>query len=312
MLELAQVIPTGSLRLDIALGIGGIPRGHVVEIYGPDSSGKTTLCQHILAQAQKSGGSCAFIDADHSLDPVYAQHCGVDVNQLLIAEPANTEQALEIIETLAHTGALALIILDSFSALPSSAELHTRLGETTADTRQDSLSLTLQKLSPVLCRTHTTLLFTNRAGDTKGRIYHDLAAHPSRLALNLRAAQRLELCPLRLIREKNIVIGSHIQVKITKNSFAPCFQSIELDIIYGTGIQQAGEVFDLATELKLLDRQGPVYFFGDLRLGTGRDSVVHFLEQNQAVSAEIEQVIRQKLLPPLNAEAQQQSNEPGT
>jgi recombination protein RecA len=295
------VIPTGSLRLDLALGTGGIPRGCFVEIAGPESAGKTCLCLSILAQAQQLGGECALIDADHSLDPSQAVQYGVDPQRLLVSEPAHAEQALETLERLAACGALAVIVLDSLSQLTPQAELHAALG--TAGDEQKLrdhiaalLSLSLRRLAQTIQRTQTTLLFTRQTGTQQGPVYHRLAQNPARLALNLHAAVRLEMHPGNSIYQNQQLIGHKAQVRILRNRFSPCRQAIELDIMYKQSFRNTGAILELGSQLAIFDRQGTHYIYQGFDLGGSPPEVLVFLEKAPLVCAEIEQAIRQKSL----------------
>ena len=246
------VIPTGSLLLDQALGTGGIPRGCFVEIAGPESSGKTSLCLSILAQAQQQGSEAAFIDTDHTLDPRYARNCGVDSDRLILSEPAHAEQALDTLERLAASGALAVIVLDSLTHLVPQIEFSTQLdavpspsiSEDAQDQIDALLALSLQRLSQTIQRTQSTVIFTRQTGYRRGAIYHHLSHHPARLALNLHAALRLELLSKGPIHQEKHIAGHKIEIRILRNRFSPCRQSIDLDIMYGQGFRQTGRALE--------------------------------------------------------------------
>ncbi|MBN1146514.1 MAG: DNA recombination/repair protein RecA [Anaerolineales bacterium] len=292
-----ETIPSGSLRLDAALGIGGLARGQFVEISGGESSGKTTLCQHIIAEAQKLGGLCAFIDADHSLDPAYAASCGVDPEKLYLAEPQHAEQALDILETLAQAGEMAVIVLDSLTALTPRRELQISLGKGAADRSQELLARSLRRLSAVIRRKRAVLIFTSRVEQNISAAYHDLSANPDRLALKLHAGQRLALETVDFIRENGEISGIQVQVRVIKNKFAPSLHTIKLDIMYNNGIRKAGEIFDLGLQSGVLENLEGACVFQGTQLGAGRESVIHHLLQNPRLSANIEQVIRQRMFP---------------
>lgn len=291
-----RAIPTGSLRLDIALGTGGIARGQFVEITGPESSGKTTLCQHILAEAQKLGYLCAYIDTDHALDPAYAERCGVKPDQLYISEPEHAEQALSIIETLIHSGEIAVAVLDSVSTLIPQDEYHSALGEGSASSSEGYLSRTLRRLSNVIRRTKTTIIFTNQAQRRVSAVYHDLAENPARLALKLHSGLRLNLRPAHFIQMSGEISGIQVQVQVIKNKFAPCFHTTSFEIMYNNGILKSGEIIDLGTQLNIVNQQGSNYSFRGLHLGTGREDAINHLKQNPSISEEIERIVRQKML----------------
>ena len=298
LLCVTEVISTGSLRLDIALGIGGAPRGHIIEISGPASSGKTTLCQHIIAEAQKSGGICAYIDADHSLDPRYAARCGVDVDRLYISEPEYAEQALQMAEILARSGALAVLAVDSVSALVPQSEIAGDSGESAAGLEDRLISQALRNLSTTGRKTNTAVILTTRTNLRKPPVYHNLADNPARLALKLYASLRLSLQPVRLIRENGQITGNQVQIEVLKNKFATLFHTIELDIMYNEGISKSGELLDLGTQLLIISRLGSAYYYRGLPLGEGRETALCYLRQHASLSTKIERVIRQKLLPP--------------
>lgn len=289
-------IPSGSLQLDIALGCGGIPRGLLVEISGPETSGKTTLCQHITAEAQKSGGVCGWIDADGTLNPAYAQRCGVDIENLYVSTPSSAEQAVEISEKLARSGAMALVVMDSVSALVPEIELITPLGVTSSQPIDNLLSPSLRRITTAIRKSGTTVIFTNNIKRGIGVVYHNLSSNPSRLALKLFAGLRIALSPGPVIRDSKQIMGNIIQVRILKNESVPCFHTIKFDIMYNDGINKAGEIFDLANRYAVINRQGDKYTFQGLLLGGSRHEVVHHLKQNLPLSEAIEQVIRQKLI----------------
>ena len=302
-----EVISTGSLRLDTALGVGGIPRGCMVEIAGPELSGKTSLCLSILAQAQRLGEQCAFIDADHNLDLAYAKRCGVDTRQTYVSEPAHAEQALDTLQTLAASGALAVIALDSLNRLVPQAELQAALDTAgSAESDQDRIdklvSNTLQRLSQILQHNHTTVLFTRQNSMRRGPIYHQLAQNPARLALKLHAALRLELLPGPPILRAKHPVGHKIGLKILRNRFSPCRQTTDLDIMHEQGIIITGEIFDLGSQLAIIGKQGTAYEFEGQRLGNNPQETIEFLEKHPDVSLVIEQAIRQRLLRPTPAD----------
>ncbi len=290
----ANPIPTGSLRLDLALGTGGLPRGRFIEIFGPDASGKTTLCQHIIAEAQKMGESCAFIDVDHGMDSRYALRCGVDPDHLHYSEPMHAEQALDIVTTLARTDALAVIVIDSVSTLIPANDLQLDWSTTSRRYTDTLLSAAMRNLNGIIRKNNTTIVFTRLAGSSKSAVYHRLAKNPARLALKLHSAIRLELRPLSQLCENRKVIGNRVQVRIQKNTFQPCSRSIELDIMYNDGIVNIGEVLVLGLKYNLIKQRGSNYTFRNTLLGTGKEQARRFLAFNPTVRNQIEQSIRQR------------------
>jgi recombination protein RecA len=293
-------IPTGSLRLDLALGAGGISCGQFVEISGAESSGKTTLCQHIVANAQQMKRSCAWIDADHSFNPVYAARCGVALPDLLFTSPPDAEQALDTLETLIGTQAGMIVVLDSVDALTPRDEISRPLGITPTlrasnNEGEKLLSLILRRLAVVVDRSQSIVLFTSRAQQQRSEAYHQLSTHLARLALKLHAGLRLGLHKTGLISENGVIIGQQVQVKIVKNKNIPSPLRVEFDIIYDQGINHSGEVFDLGLQAGFIHQQGENFSFRSLDLGIGRQQAIETLER-QALIQPIEQAIRQKLL----------------
>jgi len=293
-----EVIPTGSLRLDIALRLGGVPRGRIIEIFGPISSGKTTICQHIIAEAQSLGEICAFIDVDHTFDVRYAQRCGVDLERLIVSEPMGAEQALETAFTLTSSRAAGVVVVDSINSLVTEAELTAKIDNPGEPSIDLLVSQTLQRMVPSLEETRSIVLFTNRS-HPKSVIYHKLKDNPAKLALKLHAAIRLKLTMMSPIKINNEISGQTTRVHIVKNTLAPCFDSIELDIMYNEGIRKAGEILDLGEKLALIEQQDSFYYYNSLRFGPGREVAIKFLNHNDLISGEIEQVIRQRLIPPV-------------
>jgi recombination protein RecA len=294
------MLSTGSLLLDHALGAGGISPGSMVEISGPDSSGKTSLCLSILAQAQKTGGDCAFIDAGNNLTPTYAQRCGINPERLWVCRPTDAEQALDILDLLTRSGGLTVIALDSITDLVWKAELHTPLNAAQSfvqatENSQKQLSHNLQRLANILPRFETTILFTNQVLPRHGAIYHQLFKNLERLALPLHAKIRLQLRPIEQIQCDRQVIGQKVGVKILRNAYQPCQQSLELDIIHTRGFTKTGEIFDLGNHFGLIEHHKRIYHFQNMRMGASRDEVQFFLEENPAVVEALESLIRQKL-----------------
>ncbi|MCL8208055.1 MAG: recombinase RecA [Actinomycetia bacterium] len=290
-----EVIPTGSLALDWALGVGGLPRGRVVEIFGQESSGKTTVALHVIAEAQRRGGIAAFIDAEHALDPVYAKRVGVDVDQLLISQPDTGEQALEIAEALVRSGAIDVIVVDSVAALVPRAEIEGEMGDAHVGLQARLMSQALRKLTGAISRSRTVTIFINQLREKVGVMFGNPETTPGGRALKFYASVRLEVRRAETLKQGNEVIGSRTRVKVVKNKVAPPFKQAEFDILYGEGISREGNLLDLASELNLIQKSGAWYAYGDLRLGQGRDNAREFLKENPDVAAEIEAKIRQAM-----------------
>jgi len=291
-----ETIPTGSLSLDIALGVGGIPRGRITEIYGPESSGKTTICQHIVAEVQKIGGTAAFIDMEHALDPSYAARTGVDIDNLLVSQPDTGEQALEITETLVRSGAVDIVVIDSVAALVPRSELEGDMGDATMGVQARLMSQALRKLSGAINQTKTTVVFTNQLRQKIGVMFGNPETTTGGQALKFYASIRLDVRRVQSIKLGDEVIGNRTKVRVVKNKVAPPFRTAEFDIMYNEGISKAGDILDLATQLEIIQKRGAFFSYGDLRLGQGRENAKEFLRQNPDVSNEIETVIRQKAL----------------
>jgi len=291
-----ESIPTGSLSLDIALGVGGIPRGRITEIYGPESSGKTTICQHIVAEAQRLGGTCAYIDMEHALDPVYAERCGVNVDSLLIAQPDTGEQALEIAETLVRSGAVDVVVIDSVAALVPRAEIEGDMGDPQMGLMARLMSQALRKLSGAINQTKTALIFTNQLRQKIGVMFGNPETTTGGQALKFYASVRLDVRRIQAIKLGQEVIGSRTRVRVVKNKVAAPFRSAEFDIMYNEGISKAGDLIDLATGLEIVTKRGSFYSYGDLRLGQGRENAKDFLKANPDLAEEIESAVRQQAL----------------
>jgi recombination protein RecA len=289
-----ESIPTGSLSLDIALGAGGIPRGRITEIYGPESSGKTTICQHIVAEAQKLGGTCAYIDMEHALDPVYASHCGVDIDDLLISQPDTGEQALEICETLVRSGAVELVVVDSVAALVPRAEIEGDMGDASMGMQARLMSQALRKLSGAISQTKTAVVFTNQLRQKIGVMFGNPETTPGGLALKFYASVRLDVRRIQSIKVGDEITGNRTRVRVVKNKVAPPFRTAEFDIMYNEGISKSGDVIDLATQLEIITKRGAFFSYGDVRLGQGRENAKEFLRQNLDLMKEIEQAVRQR------------------
>ncbi len=287
-----DVIPTGALALDVALGVGGLPRGRVVEIYGQESSGKTTVALHVVAEAQRRGGVAAFIDAEHALDPAYAAKVGVDLDQLLISQPDTGEQALEIAEALVRSGAIDVIVVDSVAALVPRAEIEGEMGDAHVGLQARLMSQALRKLTGAISKSRTITIFINQIREKVGVMFGNPETTPGGRALKFYASVRLEVRRAETLKQGNDVIGSRTRVKVVKNKVAPPFKQAEFDILYGEGISRAGNILDLASEMGLVQKSGAWYAYGDLRLGQGRENSRDFLKQNPDLADEIEGRVR--------------------
>ena len=284
-------IKTGSLMLDLALGIGGIPKGRIVEIYGPESSGKTTVALHCVAEAQKAGGTAAFIDVEHALDPVYAAHLGVDIDALLVSQPDSGEQALEIAEALVRSGAVDIIVVDSVAALVTRAEIDGEMGDVTVGSLARLMSQAMRKLASVLSKTNCAAIFINQLREKIGVMYGNPETTPGGRALKFYASVRIDVRKGEPIKDGNELIGTHTRAKIVKNKVAPPFKTAEFDIMYGTGISHTGEIIDAGVELQVIKKSGAWFYYGETRLGQGRDNVKKLFEDNPELAEEIENKI---------------------
>lgn len=293
---LVEAIPTGALSLDIALGVGGIPRGRITEIFGPESSGKTTICQHIVAEAQKLGGTCAYVDMEHALDPVYAARCGVDVESLLISQPDTGEQALEITETLVRSGAVDVVVIDSVAALVPRAEIEGDMGDSPMGMQARLMSQALRKLSGAIKQTNTAVVFTNQLRQKIGVMFGNPETTTGGMALKFYASVRLDVRRIQAIKLGSEIIGSRTRVRVVKNKVAAPFRSAEFDIMYNEGISRAGDLIDLATGLDIVIKRGSFYSYGDIRLGQGRENAKDFLKANPDLAEEIELMVRQRAM----------------
>ena len=289
------VIPTGSLALDMALGVGGIPRGRVVEIYGPESSGKTTLTLHVIAQAQRLGGIAAFIDVEHAQDPLYAQALGVDIENLLISQPDNAEQALEIAEALVRSGAVDVIVIDSVAALVPKAEIEGEMGDSHVGLQARLMSQALRKLTGAISKSMTAVLFTNQIREKVGVMFGNPETTPGGRALKFYASIRMDIRRVETIKKGTDVIGNRTRVKVVKNKLAPPFREAEFDILYGEGISREGDILDVAVSMGLVEKTGAWYAMGDLRIGQGRENARQYLKEHPELTDELEQKIRQTL-----------------
>ncbi|MBQ3226821.1 MAG: recombinase RecA [Clostridia bacterium] len=292
-----EAIPTGALSLDTALGIGGLPRGRIVEIYGPESSGKTTLALHAIAEAQRLGGDVAFIDAEHALDPIYAKNLGVDVENLIVSQPDTGEQALEIAEMLVRSGAIDVIVVDSVAALVPKAEIEGEMGDSHVGLHARLMSQALRKLAGVINKSNTIAIFLNQLREKVGVMYGNPEVTTGGRALKFYASVRLEVRKQELIKQGTDVIGVRTKAKVVKNKVAPPFKEAEFDIMYGEGISKEGSILDVATDMNILQRSGTWYNYGELRLGQGRENSKKFLKENPALRDEIEAKVREALAP---------------
>jgi recombination protein RecA len=291
-----EVIPTGALSLDIALGVGGIPRGRITEIYGPESSGKTTISQHIVAEAQRQGGTAAYIDMEHALDPAYAARCGVDLDTLLISQPDTGEQALEITETLVRSGAIDVIVIDSVAALVPRSEIEGDMGDPQMGMQARLMSQALRKLSGAIKQANTAVVFTNQLRQKIGVMFGNPETTSGGMALKFYASVRLDVRRIQSIKLGTDIIGSRTRVRVVKNKVAAPFRSAEFDIMYNEGISKSGDLLDLATGMDIVTKRGSFYSYSDTRLGQGRENAKDFLRENPDLAAEIEYAIRQQAM----------------
>ncbi len=290
--EAIDVIPSGSLGLDLALGIGGVPRGRIVEIYGPESSGKTTLALHCIAEAQRRGGTCAFIDAEHALDPIYARKLGVDVDNLLLSQPDGGEQALEICDTLVRSGAIDIVVIDSVAALVPRAELEGEMGDTHVGLHARLMSQALRKLTGSVSKSKTTLIFLNQIRLKIGVMFGNPETTTGGNALKFYASIRMEIRRIGQIKDRDEVVGNQTRVKVVKNKLAPPFRQVEFDIMYGEGISKRGELIDLGVKASVVEKSGAWFSFDSQRIGQGRENAKTFLKEHPEVAASIEKRVR--------------------
>ncbi len=296
-----EVIPTGCLDLDIALGVGGIPRGRIIEVYGPESSGKTTLTLHIVAEAQKRDGMAAFIDAEHALDPVYAKKLGVDIDNLYVSQPDTGEQALEICEALVRSGAIDFIVVDSVAALVPKAEIDGEMGESFVGVHARLMSQALRKLAGIVHKTNCTVVFINQLREKIGVMYGNPETTTGGRALKFYASVRLDVRKGEALKNGNTVLGNRTKIKVVKNKVAPPFRIAECDILFGEGISKEGSLLDRAVIMDVIHKSGAWFSYGDQRIGQGRDNVRVYLKENPAVFAEIDSIVRAKLIGDPNA-----------
>jgi recombination protein RecA len=287
-----ETIPTGSLSLDLALGVGGVPRGRVTELYGPESSGKTTICQHIVAEVQKRGGTAAYIDMEHALDPAYAARCGVDVEKLLISQPDTGEQALEIAEALVRSGAVDLVVVDSVAALVPRSEIEGDMGDPSMGMQARLMSQALRKLSGAIKQTNTAVVFTNQLRQKIGIMFGNPETTSGGMALKFYASVRMDVRRIQSIKEGQEITGNRTRVRIVKNKVSAPFRVAEFDIMYNEGISKSGDILDLATQLDIINKRGSHYLYKEERLGQGRENAKAFLRENPTLAAEIEERVR--------------------
>ena len=286
-----EAIPTGSLSLDLALGVGGIPKARITEIFGPESSGKTTLCQHIVAECQAQGGTAAFIDMEHALDPVYAAKCGVNIDELLISQPDTGEQALEIAETLVRSGAVDLVVIDSVAALVPRSEIEGDMGDPTMGVQARLMSQALRKLGGAISQTKTALIFTNQLRQKIGVMFGNPETTTGGMALKFYASIRLDVRRVQSIKVGAEIVGNRVRVRVVKNKVSAPFRAAEFDIMYNEGISKSGDILDLATSMEVIDKRGSFYSYKEQRLGQGREASKTFLMQNPEIMKEIEMTV---------------------
>ena len=287
-----EAIPTGALSLDIALGIGGIPRGRIIEVYGPESSGKTTLALHMIAEAQKLGGEAAFIDAEHALDPVYAKHLGVDIDNLIVSQPDTGEQALEIAEALVRSGALDVIVIDSVAALVPKAEIDGDMGDSHIGLQARLMSQALRKLAGAINKSKSVIIFINQLREKVGVMFGNPETTAGGRALKYYASVRLDIRKVENIKQDGEVVGNRARVKVVKNKVAPPFREAEFDIVYGKGISKEGNILDIAVNLDIIEKSGSWFSYNGERIGQGRENVKKYLQDNPEIAKEIEEKIR--------------------
>jgi recombination protein RecA len=288
-----EIIPTGALGLDIALGVGGVPRGRVVEIFGPESSGKTTVALHIIAEAQKAGGDAAFIDAEHALDPVYAKKLGVDIDNLIVSQPDTGEQALEIAEALVRSGAIDVIVVDSVAALVPKAEIDGEMGDAHVGLQARLMSQALRKLAGVISKSKTTAIFINQLREKVGVMFGSPETTPGGRALKFYASVRLDVRKIETIKQGTEMVGNRTRVKVVKNKVAPPFKEAEFDIVYGQGISREGSILDVAVGLDIVNKSGAWFSYSGQRIGQGRENAKQFLRENKEMTIEIEKKVRE-------------------
>ena len=287
-----EAISTGSVALDIALGVGGIPKGRITEVYGPESSGKTTLALHLVAEAQRTGGICAYVDAEHALDPEYAKRLGVDINSLLVSQPSTGEEALEITDGLVRSGAVALIVIDSVAALVPKAEIEGEMGDSHMGLQARMMSQAMRKLSGSVSKTNTIIVFINQLREKIGVMFGNPETQPGGKALKFYASVRLDIRRVETLKQGTDMVGNRVKVKVVKNKVAPPFRQAEFDIMFGTGISRSGGILDMAIELGIANKSGSWFTYGDTRIGQGRENAKQFLDEHPDIAAELEEKVR--------------------
>ncbi len=287
-----EAISTGSVALDIALGVGGIPKGRITEVYGPESSGKTTLALHLVAEAQKGGGICAFVDAEHALDPEYAKRLGVDINSLLVSQPSTGEEALEITDGLVRSGAVALIVVDSVAALVPKAEIEGEMGDSHMGLQARMMSQAMRKLSGSVSKTNTIIIFINQLREKIGVMFGNPETQPGGKALKFYASVRLDIRRVETLKQGTDMVGNRVKVKVVKNKVAPPFRQAEFDIMFGTGISRSGGILDMAIELGIANKSGSWFTYGDTRIGQGRENAKTFLDEHPEIASEMDDKVR--------------------
>jgi len=291
-----EAIPTGSIGLDIALGIGGVPKGRIIEIFGPESSGKTTLTLHIIAEAQKKGGTCAFIDAEHALDPVYAKKLGVNIDDLIISQPDTGEQALEITDTLVRSGAVDLVVIDSVAALVPKAEIDGEMGDSHMGLQARLMSQALRKLTASISRTNCMVIFINQIRMKIGVMFGSPETTTGGNALKFYASVRMDIRRIGSIKDKEEVVGNQTRVKVVKNKVAPPFRTVDFDIMYGSGISKEGEIIDIGVKYDFIEKSGSWFSYGDIRIGQGRENAKQYMKDHPEIANELSEKIKTQLL----------------
>lgn len=287
-----ETVPTGSISLDIALGLGGVPKGRVIEVYGPESSGKTTVALHMVAEVQKRGGIAGFIDAEHALDPVYAKNIGVNIDELYISQPDNGEQALEITETMVRSGAVDIVIVDSVAALVPKAEIDGEMGDSHVGLQARLMSQGLRKLTAVISKTNCTVIFINQLREKIGVMFGNPETTTGGRALKFYASVRLDVRRIETLKQGGEMIGNRVRVKVVKNKIAPPFKEAEFDIMFGQGISKEGDILDLAAKVDIIDKSGAWYAYNGAKIGQGRENAKNYLKENPAICDEVEQKVR--------------------
>ena len=287
-----EAISTGSVALDIALGVGGIPKGRITEVYGPESSGKTTLALHLVAEAQRSGGICAYVDAEHALDPEYAKRLGVDINSLLVSQPSTGEEALEITDGLVRSGAIAMVVIDSVAALVPKAEIEGEMGDSHMGLQARMMSQAMRKLSGSVSKTNTVIIFINQLREKIGVMFGNPETQPGGKALKFYASVRLDIRRVETLKQGTDMVGNRVKVKVVKNKVAPPFRQAEFDIMFGTGISRSGGILDMAIELGIANKSGSWFTYGDTRIGQGRENAKTYLDEHPDVMLEMETKVR--------------------